>query len=47
LQSNPKSNSLQLFACAVGMDMIDDAVAADPRAIMAIIANKIIDLIKS
>ena len=44
---NPKSNSLQLFACAVGMDMIDDAVAADPRAIMAIIANKIIDLIKS
>jgi len=46
LKSNPKSNSLQLFACAVGMYMIADAVAAVPSAIMAIIANKVIDLIK-
>jgi hypothetical protein len=37
---------LQLSACAVGVYMVADAVAAVPRAIMAIIANKVIDLIK-
>ena len=44
---NPKLNSLQPFACAVGMYMIANAVAAVPRAIMAIIVNIVMDLIKA
>jgi hypothetical protein len=44
---NPKSNSLQPFACAVGMYMIADAVAAVLSTIMAIIVNIVMDLIKT
>jgi len=43
LQSNPKSNSLQLFACAVGMYMVADVVIAMLSVIMAIFANNVID----